>query len=289
MKTVTALLAASAIALTAVPAQAQTSTRDRISSILGQLLGAPTAQTSANTSIDAQWVAGQFPLANDRLAFETQVDTAVRDRRITLNTGSRMKADYLALVQLEARYGADRRFTTAERSDLTERYNALAAAVAAGAYTDGGTATTVVADGRVEFNRRVDAAVAARRLTRTAGTRLKTDYASVIQIEANYLNDGVISQAEQEDLDERLDALDARVGDVAYTPAPQTPQQRLDAIASALRVLPATAQAQAQIRVEHGDLTRLAAAYARLTTTAEERAYLETRLVDLETRARVRR
>ncbi len=289
MKTVTALLAASAIALTAVPAQAQNSTRDRISSILGQLLGAPPAQTSANTSIDAQWAAGQMPLANDRLQFETQVDAAVRERRISLNTGNRMKADYLALVQLEARYGADRRFTTAERSDLTERYNALAAAVAAGAYGDNLTATTVVADGRIDFNRRVDAAVTSRRLTRTQGTRLKSDYASVVQIEANYLADGIISQNEQDDLDARLDDLDLRVGDVAYTPAVQTPQQRLDAIANAFRTLPATAQAQAQLRVEHGDLSRLVAAYARLTTTAEERAYLETRLVDLETRARVRR
>lgn len=289
MKTVTALLAASAIALVSVPAQAQTSTRDRISQILGQLLGTPAQSTGTTTSIDAQWAAGQFPLANDRLQFETQVDAAVRDRRITLTTGNRMKADYLALVQLEARYGADRRFTTAERSDLTTRYNALATAVAAGAYTDDLTATTVVADGRAEFNRRVDAAVAARRLSRTQGTRLKTDYAAVIQIESNYLNDGMISAQEQDDLDARLDALDVRVGDVAFTPAAQTPQQRLDAIASALRTLPATAQAQAQLRVEHGDLTRLAAAYARLTTTAEERAYLETRLVDLETRARVRR
>ncbi len=289
MKTITALLAASAIALTAVPAQAQTSTRDRISQILGQLLGTPAQTTGATTSIEAQWVAGQFPLANDRVAFETQVDTAVRDRRITLATGTRMKADYLALVQLEARYGADRRFTTAERSDLTERYNALAAAVAAGAYGDSQTATAVVAEGQADFNRRVDAAVAARRLSRTQGTRLKADYASVIQIENNYLVDGVISVSEQDDLDARLDALDVRVGDVAFTPAPQTPQQRLDAIANALRTLPVTAQAQAQIRVEHGDLTRLAAAYARLTTTAEERAYLEARLVDLETRARIRR
>ena len=37
------------------------------------------------------------------------------------------------------------------------------------------------------------------------------------------------------------------------------------------------------------DLLRLEAAYARLTATAEERAYLERRLGELEVRARVRR
>ncbi|MXO72579.1 hypothetical protein [Alteraurantiacibacter buctensis] len=288
MRTVTTLLAASAIALAAVPAQAQTSTRDRIGQILGQLLGRP-VEAGAAASVDAQWAAGQTPLATDRVQFETQVDTAVRERRITQATGTRLKADYLALVQLEARYGADRRFNTTERADLVQRYNALAAVVAAGRYADEAVATPVVADGQAEFNRRVDAQVSARRLSRTQGSRLKTDYTALVRVEAGYLADGVITDAEREDLDTRLDALDVRVGDVAYTPAPQTPQQRLDAIESALRNLPVTAQAQAQIRTEHGDLSRLAAAYARLTTTAEERAYLDARLTDLETRARVRR
>ena len=44
---------------------------------------------------------------------------------------------------------------------------------------------------------------------------------------------------------------------------------------------------QAQLRIEHGDLVRLAAAYERAAATPEERAYLERRLVNLETRARV--
>ncbi len=288
MKTFTALLAASAMALTAVPAQAQTSTRDRIGQILGQLLGRP-VQGGAAASVDAQWAAGQMPLATDRVQFETQVDTAVRERRITQATGTRLKADYLALVQLEARYGSDRRFTSAERADLVERYNALAAVVSAGRYGDEQAATPVVADGQAEFNRRVDAQVSARRLSRTQGTRLKTDYTALVRTEANYLTDGVITEAEREDLDTRLDALDVRVGDVAYTPTPQTPQQRLDAIASALPASGLTTTAQAQLRVEHADISRLAAAYARLTTTADERAYLEARLADLETRARVRR
>lgn len=288
MRTFTALLAAGAIAVTAVPAQAQTSTRDRIGQILGQLLGRP-VEAGAAASVDAQWVAGQMPLATDRVQFETQVDTAVSERRITQATGTRLKADYLALVQLEARYGADRRFTSTERADLVQRYNALAAVVAAGRYADEAVATPLVADGQAEFNRRVDAQVSARRLSRTQGTRLKTDYTALVRVEAGYLADGIITDAERDDLDTRLDALDVRVGDVAYTPAPLTPQQRLDAIASALPASGLTTSAQAQLRVEHGDLARLAAAYARLTPTADERTYLETRLADLETRARVRR
>jgi hypothetical protein len=43
------------------------------------------------------------------------------------------------------------------------------------------------------------------------------------------------------------------------------------------------------LRVEQEDLSRLAAAYERLTPSADERAYLERRVSELETRAKVRR
>ena len=50
-----------------------------------------------------------------------------------------------------------------------------------------------------------------------------------------------------------------------------------------------TRAAQTQLRTEQEDLSRLAAAYRRLSPTAEEQNYLDRRLTDLETRARVRR
>jgi hypothetical protein len=110
----------------------------------------------------------------------------------------------------------------------------------------------------------------------------------VIAVETGYLRDGTLSQSEREDLDERLDALDQRVGDVAYT-TPVTTRSRLDAIARAVPISGLSAAARAQLLVEHGDLMRLEAAYARLTPTADERAYLERRLANLELRARVTR
>ena len=50
-----------------------------------------------------------------------------------------------------------------------------------------------------------------------------------------------------------------------------------------------SATAQTQLRVELGDVTRLEAAYARTSPSADDRAYLERRIVDLETRVRIRR
>jgi hypothetical protein len=285
------LLAAAAAAMVAAPVEAQTtSARDRIAQILGNLLG---VGNSATNSLDGQWTANRRPLANQRIEFEARVDAEVRAARLSQTDGARLKADYYALVQLEAQYGEDRTFTAAERSALTTRYNELLQVLVDGryGYGDNGGAfppRAEVSEGQAAFNARVDAAVSARRITRTAGTRLKNDYAALIRTEANYLRDGALSETEREDLDARLDALDERVGDVAWN-APASAKARLDAIFRALPTSGLSATARAQLLVEHGDLVRLEAAYARLTPTAEERAYLESRIANLETRARVRR
>jgi hypothetical protein len=285
MKKFIAITGAAVMALTAGSALAQSSTTQRnpIADIFGALFG---DRVGVTTSIESQWAAGQTPLANQRAQFESRVDTEVRSGTINQATGTRLKSDYYDLVVLESRYGADRRFTTAERTDLADRYGDLTQVLAQGGYADGtALATADVAEGRAEFDARVNAAVAARRITRTQGTRLKSDYAAVAQLETGYLRDGVLSSAERADLDARLDALDLRVGD---TYAALTPRQRLDAIGRALPTNGMSRAARAQFQVELEDISRLELAYARLSATAEERAYLERRLAELETRAGVR-
>lgn len=285
------LLTAAAVALSAVPVIAQStptptpSTRDRIGQILGNLLG---VDNTADSSLDGQWRAGRLALGSQRAEFTARVDADVRSGVLMQDTGVRLKADYAALVDLEARYGADRLFTTAERSELSSGYNVLLQVLADRRYADSITPSADVRDGQAEFNRRVDARVAARKITRTSSTRLKSDYTALIQVEAGYLRDGILSEGERADLDTRLDALDARVGDVAYA-APVTAKTRLDAIARAVPTSGLTATARTQLLVEHGDLARLEAAYARLTPSNEERTYLEQRLANLEARARVTR
>lgn len=286
------LAAAASAALVASPVSAQTSTsaRDRIGQILGNLLG---IGNSASNSLDGQWTANRRPLANQRAEFETRVDSEVRGSRLSQADGSRLKSDYYALVNLEAQYGSDRTYTATERSELTTRYNELLQVLADGRYGGIGSGTgfgprAEVAEGQIEFDRRVDAAVGARRITRVTATRLKADYAALIRVETDYLRDGTLSERERDDLDTRLDALDQRVGDVAYT-TPVTTKTRLDAIATALPTSGLTAAARTQLLVEHGDLVRLEAAYARTSPSSADRAYLESRIANLETRARVRR
>jgi Spy/CpxP family protein refolding chaperone len=287
MNKILAITGAATLALSAGPGLAQTSTsttqHNPIADIFGALFG---DRVGVTTTIESQWAAGQTPLANQRAQFESRVDTEVRTGALSQATGTRLKSDYYELVQLEARFGADQRFTTAERTTLADRYGDLTQVLADRAYADAGTVTTTeVAAGQAAFDSRVDAALAARRITRAESRRLKADYAAAVRVEASYLGDGALNAAEVADLDTRLDALDARLGDTAY--AALTPRQRLDAINRALASNRLSTPARAQLQVEYEDLARLESAYGRLNETADEQAYLDRRLAELETRARV--
>ena len=90
-----------------------------LQAILGALFG------QGQTTIDSEWSRGRRPLYDQRAAFETRLDAGVRDRTLTRRQAERLRADYAELVEMETRYASDRRFTTAERSDLTNRYNNL--------------------------------------------------------------------------------------------------------------------------------------------------------------------
>lgn len=291
-----AALAFGALLLSASPALAQSDTAQpstekqklRVGDILGSLFG---DRLGTSTSIEGQWAVGRKPLNTNRTQFHTRIDGDVSAGTLTQKSGARIKAEYDELVALETRYGADGRFTTAERTELGDRYGTLTQALSEGGYADTREPDTLsVADGKAEFTRRVDAQVSARRLTRTAGTRLKTDYAALITAEATYARDG-ISERERDDLDARLDALDARVGDTSYgsNPVVLDNRTRLANVDSALRTSGLTTTAQAQVRVEAGDLMRLDAAYARATPSSDDRAYLERRIAELETKAKVKR
>jgi hypothetical protein len=294
MKNIVTFAVAGAMAFTAGPAlaqaqqQQQTTTRqDPFGAIFGALFGDRLGQTN---SIEAQWAAGRTPLTDQRAQFDTRVDTEVSTGVITRQTGVRLKSDYASLVELETRYGADRRFTSRERTELADRYGDLTQVLADGAYADGGTAVLAIAEGRAQFDSRVDTAVTDRRVTRSQGRRLKSDYAELVQVEARYAEDGTLSDNEEDYLQSRLDALAVRLGDDGYAgTTPQTPRARLDAIARALPSSGLSSAAQAQVRVEAEDISRLEVAYARLSASSDDMAYLDRRLTDLETRTQVRR
>ena len=206
LKTLTAIAAGTLVLATAGVATAQTpygqtqqSTGQQVfGQILQQLLGGQTSGTA-----DAEWSRGRRPLASQQATFNTRLDDQIRSGAIQSYSGDRIRSDYDALVRLEADYARDGRFTTQERQDLTARYNALTLAVDEGGYGDDVGGYQSAADGRSEFEARLNAAVSARRLTRTEATRLRSDYAAIIQIEAGYQRDGLTAR-ERADIETRL-------------------------------------------------------------------------------------
>ena len=285
-----ALVATTALTLAAGAAAAQTqypsTTQDRLGAVVGALFG----DRLGLSAMDQAWLRGGRPLRDGQSQFSTQVDASLRAGSVSSSAATRLRSDYTALVDLETRYAADG-INTQERADLNARYTALTQTLQSGA--SGYEETDTVAQGRAAFNTRVDAAVTARRLTRTEATRLKTDYQALIQIETRYNSDGTINATERADLDARLDALDMRVGDgpTGTTPAANlTARARLTNLETTLtaaeRSGAVTRAEAADIRVEAGDLARLDAAYARTSPSADDTAYLNRRIGELEARAR---
>ncbi|WP_428156470.1 hypothetical protein [Brevundimonas sp.] len=285
-----ALVATTALTLATGAASAQTqapsTTQDRLGAVVGALFG----DRLGLSAMDQAWLRGGRPLRDGQSQFSTQVDASLRAGSVSSSAATRLRSDYTALVDLETRYAADG-INTQERADLNARYTALTQTLQSGA--SGYEETDTVAQGRAAFNSRVDAAVTARRLTRTEATRLKTDYQALIQVETRYNSDGTINATERADLDARLDALDLRVGD---GPAGQTPATNLTArarltnlettLTASERSGAVTRAEAADIRVEAGDLARLDAAYTRTSPSADDTAYLSRRIGELEARAR---
>ena len=271
--------------------QQPTNQQDAVGAILGALFG---DRLGVSSSLETEWSRGRRPLSNQSSQFQTRLDTDVRSGRLSSGEANRLRDEYDDLVQLEARYTADGRVTTQERADLVAQYREFSQRVEAGG-SDYSSGRASVADGRADFEARVDTAVRNRRLTRTEATRLKTDYQDLIRVESGYLRDGRLTAQERDDLDSRLDALDARVGDApsggnnggGY----QDNRTRLSNIERALSSNSAGLSRTeiADIRVEAGDLARLEAAYGRTQPSSDDRSYLDRRIGELEVRARVRR
>jgi hypothetical protein len=180
-----------------------------LEAILGTLFG------QGQTTLDSEWSRGRRPLYNQRNQFEARLDAGVRDGSINYRQSERLRTGFAELVDLETRYASDGRFTTAERSDLTNRYRDLTRRLDTledddngGGYDD----WERLADQRAAFDARVAAALRARDITRTESTRLRTDFQALVQLEAQYERDG-LSDRERQDLEARYADLNRRVGD----------------------------------------------------------------------------
>jgi len=242
-----------------------------LEAILGTLFG------QGQTTLDSEWSRGRRPLYNQRTQFEARVDAGSRDGSLNRRQAERLRGDYADLVTLETRYAADGRFTTAERTELNDRYRDLTRRLDELADDDngGGYGGWEPLYGQTAaFDARVAAALRARDITRTESTRLRTDFQALVRLEAQYERDGLDSR-ERQDLEARYADLNRRVGD-DYMPGNNGGGYGND---------PRAAQIEARITAgeRSGAISRTEA--SRLRT---ELADLSRRWADLEARVQIR-
>jgi len=270
------LAAGAASAQTPYSASPQTQDPSQGGRVLESILGALFGQ--GQTTLDSEWSRGRRPLYNQRAAFETRLDAGVRDRTLSQRQATRLQASFAELVDLETRYASDGRFTTAERTELTNRYRDLTRRLDTleedGDYGGGYGGWQSLSGQGAAFDARVEAALRNRDITRTESARLRADFQALVQLETQYERNGLDAR-ERQDLEARYADLNRRVGD-DWTPGS----------GGGYGNDPRAAQIEAAIVAgeRNGRISRTEA--ARLRTELSD---LTRRWADLEARAQVRR
>ena len=110
------------------------------------------------------------PLADQRAAFSTRVDASVRDRTLTRSEGTRLRADFDALVRLESDYRRDG-LSAREQQDLAARLADLDRRLGDDVYDGGSGYDSRAAD----IEARIVAGERSGQLSRSEAARLRDE------------------------------------------------------------------------------------------------------------------
>ena len=139
---------------------------------------------------------------------DARIDAGVRDRSLTVREAASLRSEFQYLVRLEANYRQGG-LTNSERADLDRRFDALSARIRSDRGDDQ-TGWTNINARQANLDARIDAGVRDRSLTAREAAQLRSEYNSLVQLEARYRQGG-LSNSERADLDRRFDELSARI------------------------------------------------------------------------------
>lgn len=315
MKISLRLAAATGAFMLATAATAQLQGQPQQADILGQLLGAVfgnNQQTSEQT-LETDWNQGRRPFAQRRDQLDARIDNAVRNGSLDRDEAEDMRREYDDIVRVEAQYSADGNVSPQQQNDLRMRYRALMQRSGGQGNNQGNNQGNSQGDDRgndgrydqdngrwqpvsmrnAEFEQRIAAGLRNRTLSQTESTRLRTEWRTLAQVEAEYQRNGLDSR-EQADLWARYNAIDARLsGSVAANNGMGNGygSDRNTVRWSQLETRLATAERNGRIsrneavmvRSQLNDLARLDTAYALNGYSTGERAYLTRRYAEIET------
>jgi hypothetical protein len=234
-----------------------------------------------------------FASAQNMSARESQLDArieaGIRSGTLTRYQGNVLFGDVDRLVAQEMTYRRDGRLTDWERNDLEDRYNALLARI--GDNRGPGYDNWQPINARQDnLFRRIDQGVRAGGLTRAEGERLRADFYAIVRLEDQYRRNG-LTQWERQDLDRRLDTLAQRIR-MERRDGQQAGRfdfgQRIAALGSAIdRAIRSgwVSNSEANdLRYRHRELASVDVRYRSGGYTNGERADLDSRIANLETR-----
>lgn len=170
--------------------------------------------------IPGQGPSGQYAgrsMGERQTEVDARIDSALRDRALTVRDAALLRADFQAIVRLETQYRQGG-ISAAEQADLDRRFAALSARLPAqgqyGQYDQYGWES--IGQRQAGIETRLDAALRNRTLSSWDAARLRNEFSEIARLESQY-SQGGMSSAEQADLDRRFNALSARIpGGAAY-------------------------------------------------------------------------
>ena len=180
--------------------------------------GAAAAQSSGYGRGDGRWT----PIDQRQAQLNARIDAGVRSGDLTRNEAIRLRGEFNALANLEARYRVNG-LSAWERSDLDRRFDTLSTHIrferhdaqdrgwyGGRNWTDSRGRWVSIDQRKAQLEQRIDQGVRSGQLTRDEAARLRAEFNELVRVEQLYRRNG-LSSTERAGLDTRFDKLAARI------------------------------------------------------------------------------
>lgn len=180
-------------------------------------LAASALALSAGAASAQTWVS----VSNRLERLDDRIDAGMRSGDLTRAEAMRLRAEFDSLARLETRYRANG-LTAWERSDLDRRYDQLSMRVrferndmqegwyGGRGWTDNRGAWVAINQRQTQLDRRIERGLRSGQLTPVEAARLRAEFDQIARLEARYRLGG-LSMGERSDLDRRFDRLAAQI------------------------------------------------------------------------------
>jgi hypothetical protein len=151
-----------------------------------------------------------LPINQRQAQLDGWINQGIRQRTLNRVEADKLRAEFRGIAALEAQYRRSGGiFTPAERTDLDQRMNRLAAKIRI-QRNDG--PWTTINQRQANLEARIKMGISGGTLTPAEAVRLRSEFNQIAALEASYRrSNGVFTAAERADLDRRMSNLSAKI------------------------------------------------------------------------------